>query len=209
MAVLRLLLVAACTLPSSSLASAIAVKRGQTKVSPGLLPLVCLEIGTIGTSLPLDAIEVENLETHAKQRLVLSSSFNISHPDMLTAQAPGPISLSLPILSLKPGRYQLNSVDFVSGGASSYTMDLSSSGKYWFEVRPGCVNYVGGIEIAADWASIYRYRNEPVRNNEVQRLSFETRILLLQTIKRDAKWACDVVPGLAALFSAESPMHLN
>jgi hypothetical protein len=149
-------------LPAALHASSIAVKRGHARVDPGILPLVCLEVGTVGAALPLDFIVFENLGTHDELKMVLTSSFDTAHPDMLTAAAPGSTSLSLPILRFKPGRYRIKSIDFVSGGLSTFTMNLADNASYWFEVKAGCVNYVGGLEIEADWGWIFGRMRRPV-----------------------------------------------
>jgi hypothetical protein len=214
-AAFRLLLVAACAVPAAGHASAIAVKRGQARVDPAILPLVCVEIGTVGKALPLDSVTFENLDSHAETRMVLSNSFDASHPDMLTAAAPGPRSLSLPILKLKPGRYQMKSLEFVGPGystlygrsISSYTMNLAGGTVYWFEVRAGCVNYVGGLEIAANWAAIYYAAGQGGMANQPAHTEFPTTIAIVETARRDAKWACDVDPGMLSLPASFSAVH--
>lgn len=167
-----------------------------------MLPLVCLEIGTVGTPLVLDSIVLEDMDTHVTESKTLANTFGQSHPDILTAAAPGPISLSLPIMKFRPGRYLIKSVVFVGPG-SGYSMDLSSSG-IWFEVKPSCVNYVGGIEISADWAYLFRWANRKVQNNEVNRVSAQSRIVCKDTAHRDVKWACSQIPGMLPLPSVVS-----
>ncbi len=74
----------------------------------------------MGAAFPLDTVNFENLDTHESLRMVLTSSFNTSHPDMITAAAAGgTTSLSLPILRLKPGRYRIAALEFVGGGTSN------------------------------------------------------------------------------------------
>ena len=193
-------------LPAALHASSIAVKRGHARVDPGILPLVCLEVGTVGAALPLDFIVFENLGTHDELKMVLTSSFDTAHPDMLTAAAPGSTSLSLPILRFKPGRYRIKSIDFVSGGLSTFTMNLADNASYWFEVKAGCVNYVGGLEIEADRGWIFGRMRRPVMANESKRGSFSTSIRLRETAPRDVKWACELDPGMLALPLMVSPI---
>ena len=200
-------LLALCLLPALADASSIAVRRGQATVDPAILPLVCLEIGTDGIAMPVDSIVFENLADHTVQKVIVSNSFDTAHPDMLTAAAPGPISLSLPILRFNPGRYQIKSIDFVSGGLSNFTINVSQSANYWFEVKPGCVNYVGGIEIAADWAAIRRHFNGQYRANDPVHINFASTLWVRQTVQRDVKWACSVDPGMLALPLAVSAIH--
>jgi hypothetical protein len=197
------------TLPSTIWASSIAVKRGQTKVDSAILPLVCVEIGTRGIALPIDSILFENMETHEEQTMYLTNSFNSSHPDLLTAVAPDSLSLSLPILRFKPGRYRVMSIDLVSGGASNMTLSLAEFGTFWFLVQDGCVNYIGGLEISADWNGIIRKMRGAALNNEPKRTQFATVVTLRQTAKRDVKWACDVDPGMLALPLALSQLRSN
>lgn len=197
-ACLACLLLAPCVL----LASSITVVRGQKAIDPASLPLVCLEIGTVGTPLVIDRVVFENLGTHDDETRVLSNTFNLSHPDILTAVAPGPISLSLPILRFQPGRYRLKSIVFVGPG-DGYSLDFSS-GNIWFDVKPACVNYVGGIEIYADWGKLFRGANRVLEHNEVNRVSTQTSIYCKDTVRRDVRWACDQIPGMLPLPAAVS-----
>ncbi len=199
-ACLAALMLAPCTL----IASSIAVLRGQKIVDPSILPLVCLEIGTVGTPLVLDSIVFENLETHIEESRTLANTFGRSHPDILTAAVSGSTSLSLPILKFRPGRYHLKSIVFVGPG-NGYSLDLSASG-IWFEVKPGCVNYVGGIEINADWAYLFHGANRRVDYNEVNRISAPSSVLCKDTVRRDVKWACDQIPGMLTLPAVVSPI---
>jgi len=203
----RACLVASLAVPGVLFGSSIAVLRGQTSVDRSILPLVCLEIGTVGTPLVLDSIVVENMETHVSESRTLANAFGKAHPDILTAAAPGPISLSLPILKFKPGRYRITSVVFVGPG-DGYSLDLSSGG-VWFEVKPSCVNYVGGIEINADWAYLFHVANRPLQHNEVNRVSAPTRVTCRDTVRRDVKWACDQIPAMLTLPSAVSHLAGN
>ena len=136
-------------------ASAIAVKRGQTAFNPRDLPLVCIEVATVGSAIPLDSIVLED-GAHAEVKLTVTSVFGSSHPDLLTAYTPAHESLSLPIMRLKPGRYVLKELEFVGlpgvRGATTISFTVSTPVHVvWFEVKPGCVNYVGGVSIWADW----------------------------------------------------------
>lgn len=188
--------------PIAGMGSSIAVLRGQKTVDPSILPLVCLEIGTVGTPLVVDSILLENLDTHAEESRTLANTFGQSHPDILTAAAPGPRSLSLPIMKFRPGRYRLKSIVFVGPG-DGYTLDISSAGLS-FEVKPGCVNYVGGIEINADWAYLFTRANRRMDYHQVNRVSVQSSVVCKDTVHRDAKWACDQIPGMLALPSAIS-----
>jgi hypothetical protein len=191
-------------LPSALLGTSIAVLRGQKTVDRSILPLVCFEIGTVGTPLVLERVVLENMDTHAEETRVLANSFGSSHPDILTAAAPGPVSLSLPIMRFQPGRYRLKSISFVGPG-SGYALDLSSAG-IWFEVKPACVNYVGGIEITADWAYLFQGANRKLQYNEVNRVSVRSSVVCKNTVARDVRWACDQVPGMLPLPSVVSPV---
>jgi hypothetical protein len=193
----RACLAAILAAPCALLGSSIAVLRGQKAVDPSILPLVCLEIATVGTPLVLDSVVFENMETRAEESRTLSNTFGRSHPDILTAAAPGPRSLSLPIMKFRPGRYRLKSISFVGPG-TGYSLDLSSGG-IWFEVKPACVNYVGGIEINADWAYLFHSANRRVEYNEVNRTSVQSSVICRDTVRRDVKWACDEIPGMLTL----------
>jgi hypothetical protein len=192
-----------CALPASS----IAALRGQKTVDPSILPLVCIEIGTVGTPLVLDSLVFENLETQVEEKRTLANTFSKSRPDILTAAAPGPISLSLPILRFRPGRYRLKSITFVGPG-DGYTLDLSASGA-WFEVKPACVNYVGGIEIDADWAYLFKMANRRMDHNQVSRVSARSRVIYKNTVQRDVRWACEQIPGMVMLSSMVSSIAVK
>lgn len=200
----RALLAASLFLPSALFGTSIAVVRGQKTIDPSVLPLVCIEIGTVGTPLVLDSIVFENMETQAKESRTLANTLGKDHPDILTAAAPGPVSLSLPILKFRPGRYRLKSIVFVGPG-SGYSLDLSSA-RVWFEVKPACVNYVGGIEINADWAYLFQGASRRLQHNEANHVSAPSRVVCKDTVRRDVKWACDQVPGMIALPSVVSPV---
>jgi hypothetical protein len=187
------LLLAPCGLGASS----IAVLRGQTQVDPSVLPLVCMEIGTFGAPLVVDNVTFENMDTESDVTKTIANTFGRDHPDALSAVAPGPVSLTLPILKFKPGRYRVKQIVFVGPG-TGYSLDLTS-GKIWFEVKPGVVNYVGGLELRADWRALFHGVVRPLEHNESVHTSTPTSVVPKDTVARDVKWACSQVPGMAPL----------
>lgn len=189
--------------PAALRATSIAAVRGQTTVDPALLPLVCLEIATVNTALSLDRLMVENMDTRVVESRTLSNTFDLKHPDILTAASPGGhASLSLPILKFRPGRYRLKSVVFVGPG-NGFDVDLSTS-RLWFEVKPGVVNYVGGVEMNADWATFFRAANRQGEHNEVVRATTGLTCRFGTTQTRDIRWACSQIPGMVSLPSVIS-----
>jgi hypothetical protein len=66
-------------------------------------------------------------------------------------------------------------------------MNLGGAGKFWFEVKDGCVNYVGGIEISADWTGIRgQMRREQYQSpNSYTHVSFATRVSVRRSVVRD------------------------
>jgi hypothetical protein len=193
----RAIIAAFLLAPGALFGSSIAALHGQRIVDPSILPLVCLEIGTVGTPLVVDSVVFENQETHGEETRTLANTFGKGHPDILTAAAPGPISLSLPILKFRPGHYRIKSIVFVGPG-NGYALDLSESG-IAFEVKPGVVNYVGGVEINADWSYLFHEANRHIDHNQVNRVSTSSSVICKDTVHRDMKWACDQIPGMLPL----------
>jgi hypothetical protein len=187
------LLMAPCGLGASS----IAVLRGQTQVDLSILPLVCMEIGMVGAPLIVDNVTFENIDSGSDVTKTIANTFGQDHPDALTAAAPGPISLTLPIMKFKPGRYLLKEIVFFGPG-TGYSLDLSSA-KIWFEVKPGVVNYVGGLELKADWHSLFHGVVRPLEHNESVHTSTATSVAFKNTVARDVKWACSQAPGMVPL----------
>lgn len=193
--------------------TSIAVKRGQQAIEPSALPLVCLAVTTDNAALPLDAIDLEDTRTHQKIHAVLSKTFDREHPDMLTALSGTNRSLSLPILHLPPGKYLIQAMEFVGPSAgigrdsttSSLEFDLRGYG-FVFEVKAGCVNYVGGIVIGSAWRSI----SAPFLSNNIKPTTatshFSAEIHAEDSAARDQKWATDVVPGLKTLPAVNSEL---
>ncbi len=187
----------------------VAVKRGQKVVEASSLPLVCICIETYRAALPLDKIVFEDLDRGTVIKAVVAKSLNPSRPDMLTANADGNRSLSMPILHLPPGRYVIKSLEFVgpqSGVAgTSFEFDVSTTRQYIFRVQEGCVNYVGSLVITADWETIrLPYISANAVNPTQASQQFASRVSTEQSAVRDARWATDVVPGmqdLKAVFS--------
>jgi len=180
----------------------VAVQRGQKSVDPAILPLVSIVIATEDTPALLDTIVFEDLETHEKYRAVLSKKSDPSHPDMLTAVLAGHQFLSMPIIHLKPGRYQITSLDFLGptgkNGFASFSFDPGRQQQYCFVVKPGYVNFAGTFLIDAPWPWLGR------NNSRRTETSFTGRIRIESSAARDAGWVADVVPGMAALPTAVS-----
>jgi hypothetical protein len=179
----------------------IAVKRGQQSVDPQILPLACITITMDNMALPLDVMVLSNLDTHETIKAILSKTFDTNHPDLLTAISHHTRSLSMPILHLKPGHYLMNSLEFVGPairfGITSLTFDLDRRNRFVFEVKPGCVNYVGSLVISADWSRVHTpHVGENAYNPSPQSAGFNCSFSIEETTGRDAKWAADVVPGM-------------
>jgi hypothetical protein len=189
----------------------IAVKKGQQSIDSRDLPLTCIVIETDGAALPLDVIVFENLDTHESVKATLTKTFDIdnSHPDMLTAMMFGYRYLSMPILHLKPGRYLVKSLEFVGPspglGISVCSFDLAQEHRYWFVVKPSCVNYVGGLVISADWNLVFRPHAFNLRSADTTRFDF--RVTIERDTARDMKWASDGVPGMRGLPSVVSAIE--
>jgi hypothetical protein len=203
------LLLAPCVAERSKWESTIAVKRGQKQVDPAILPLVCLEIGTIGVAWPIDTITFEDMDSHALVREELANPSITAHPDMLTAAAPNSVSLSLPILQLKPGRYRIHHVRLLTDVFRTVEFQLSSGEAYWFEVKPNCVNYVGGIHLETDWDALNREFKRAEKYTVTAKATYPIRALARDTAKRDVKWACHEIPGMIPLPMAISLLQTS
>ncbi len=197
----------------AALGAGVAVKRGQQKVDPGILPLLCIAVATDDAALPLDTITFENLEEQKNYKFTLSGSFSASHPDMLTAVAHGNSSLSLPIVRLKPGTYLITQLEFlgapVSGQTSNITYNLAQGIRLTFKVAAGCVNYAGTLVISADWAAARLPKSDAMYNKGVPHRNFASQTHIEQTAQRDFKWASDVIPGMKTLPSVAAPIEVN
>lgn len=203
---LRAAMAALLLAPAGLRATSIAAVRGQAAIDRGLLPLVCLEIATVNTALSLDRLVVENMDTGVTESRTLSNTFDLKHPDILTAASPGGhAALSLPILKYRPGRYRLKSIVFVGPG-NGFDVDLSSL-RIWFEVKAGMVNYIGGVELNADWGTFFRAANRQVEHNEVARATTSLRVQAAATQPRDIRWACSQIPGMVSLPSVISNLR--
>jgi hypothetical protein len=200
-------LMAVIALPGCANYLGIAVKKGQQVVDPHDLPLTCIVIETGGVSLPLDVIVFENLDTHENLRATLTKSFDNSnsHSDLLTPYR----GISIPILHLKPGRYVIKSLEFIgpSGfGIEVCALDIAQEHRYWFVVKPSCVNYVGGLVIWANWNSLFRPR--PINLSEpVDSRRFAFRVVIEHDPARDAEWASNGIPGLRGLPSVAAAIE--
>lgn len=190
----------------------VAVKRGQAKIDPACLPLVCLSVATNQANIPLDAIVFENTSSGEKIRAVLSKSFDAKHPDMPTAIQGGTRSLSLPILHFAPGTYLIASLEFMGPatrtGYASIEFPISNQKHFTFEVKPGCVNYIGGLIFSADWRDIhFPYISDHEIHPTSKESSFPYKVEVDQTALRDANWAHDVIPGMKELPAEYAMMH--
>jgi hypothetical protein len=189
----------------------IAVKRGQRSVDPGLLPLVCIRITTDEAALPLESMTLENLDTHEELLAMLSNLLNNDYPEMLTAAEGDHRSLSMPILHLRPGRYQIKSLYFEGPSTlnfdSSFIFEVAQQNRYSFTVKPDCVNYVGSLVIFVDWSAI----RAPLitRSSPEGMTRFLTRCAVEDTAARDAQWATDVIPGMKGLSSVASHIDIE
>jgi len=110
------------------------------------------------------------------------------HPNVLTAMLGEHRVLTMVILHLNPGRYQVSSIEFEGRNRSYFTMSLQRNNQWSFEVKPACVNYVGSLVISADWEKF-----------ATGSITVPTKIEVEQSQQRDWKWATSVVPGLASL----------
>jgi len=167
----------------------------------------------VGTAIPLNSVVLEDGDTHAEQRLIVSSVFGSAHPDLLTAYTPDHKSLSLPIVRLRPGRYMVRQLEFVAvpgvRATTTVTFDVSTPEHgVWFEVKAGSVNDVGGISVWADWNNALS-RLSSNDNQRLRQASFASQTSVTQTMARDAKWACDVIPCMIPLPLVVSPIHVN
>ncbi|HEY1794392.1 MAG TPA: hypothetical protein VGG34_15865 [Opitutaceae bacterium] len=195
-------------------ATDLAVKRGQTKFDKRELPLVCLEVSTYGLALPLETVVVTNMSTHEQTTLGFRGAFEGKQVQLLTA-ATKTESLSLPIFHLPAGKYSIETMYFdgptmasgIGVTTTGYTMNVSSEGhKAWFEVRPGCVNFVGGIRFViisgrrgGMQASMYGSSS----------FKFQSSVQATRYLAGDAKWACDEVPCISALPAAASAIQMQ
>ena len=199
-------------LGASSLGSTIrvAVKRGQEKIDPDSLPLACITIGTAEKALPLDVMVLENIATHKEYKAILSKTFNSSHPDLLTAVSRENRSLSMAILHLPVGRYQIKSLEFVGpsswSGISSFTFDLTQGRYFAFTVQPNCANYIGSLMISANWNYIRMPHVNTFTGGSAE-TNFGCQMTIEQTAERDMKWASDMDPGMRLLRSVSSPLE--
>jgi len=196
-------LISVLTLCGCANSSNVAVKRGQQAVDPSLLPLACIAFTTDDIALPLETVELEETSMHMKIRAHVGT-LDPSHPDILTALEGNHRSLSLVILHLSPGQYRLRSLEFLGEKRSYFTFDLQQGYNLLFTVKPGCVNYVGSLVLSADWRSI---RMPTPTVGRVAETNFQTSVTIEPTARRDAKWAVDVVPGMASLPATESPLQ--
>lgn len=192
----------AAAVASAGHATSIAVLRGQTSVDPRILPLVCLEVATLHAALPLDYIVVQKLPEQKTIRLNLANTFSTAKSDLLTAYSgASDASLSLPIFRLQVGRYRILKIGFDRGAGSPVGFDvpIGEIMDLEFQVAPACVNYVGSLQITADWETIRRGLGGPIENNGAKKVSFQYYVIASDDTRRDVKWACDTIPAMKGL----------
>ncbi len=195
-----LLVLTTLSLPAREYVERMAVKRGQKTVEDRVLPLACVTIGLDYAALPINELTLTNTDT--KDTWVAKvGSLSAAHPHVLTAMHGEHRSFTMLVVHLNPGRYQLESVEFEGKGRTFFSFNLHSPKHYYFEVRPGCVNYVGSLMISAEWQAIFILPGGHT--------SFPTSVWIEPTATRDKQWATDVVPGMAPLPSAESELRIE
>jgi hypothetical protein len=205
---------AALSAPSVFRESSIAVGRGQTNFDPVNLPLVCIEIATVNSDARLISMALQSKATNSELKLDFASIRTVTDPGLLTALHPSDhSSLSLVIIGLNPGRYELSQVIFVPspGYRTSvrWTFGIGSAEHpVWFEVKAGRVNYVGGVSVTANWAEVASHLSSNV-NQRLHEAHFTSQNSITKTMERDAKWACDVDPCMRTLPSVVSPIQID
>jgi hypothetical protein len=175
----------------------VAVKRGQKTVDPSILPLVGISFTTDSIALPIESLLLEDAATHELIKAKLGT-LDTTHPNVLTAFQGTHRSLCMVIIHLKPGKYRLKSLEYQGELRTYFTFGLENERHLYFIVKDGCVNYIGSIVIVVDWRSIKWQRG---------RTNLPVSITVEQTASRDAKWAADVIPGMAGLPSENSAIE--
>lgn len=206
-------LVAGFASAAAALANDIAVDPGQATFDKRNLPLVCMEVGTLGAAVPLDSVIIAEMKGGSDRRLTFADSLYHMHSRLLTAYSPNQESLALPIFRLQPGKYVIRRLEFIGPatglGYTTLTFGVGSDDHpAWFEVKAGCVNFVGGISVRADWPHV-GITVLPGSLSGVSQHSFAAQVFVTNKISRDAKWACDRIPCIAALPSVVSPIRMN
>jgi hypothetical protein len=188
----------------------VAVYPGQATFDAKGLPLVCVEIGTIGAAVPFDSLIVADRKSGTERRLSFADSLYNFHSQLLTAYTRTE-SLALPIFHLPAGQYVIRRLEFVVNQSyqshSLLTFGVGSDQHpVWFEVKPGCVNYIGGIDVQAQWANA-GVAPLPGSLAGASTHSFSARTIFSNRMARDAKWASDKAPCMGALPWAVSLMR--
>jgi hypothetical protein len=204
---------ASLLLSSAAVANDLAVDPGQQAFERKNLPLVCMEVGTIGAAIQFDSLIIADRKTGVERRLSFKEPMYNMHTRLLAAHT-STESLALPIFHLEPGQYVVLRLEFVTGAYGARSRPLMTFGvgsdarPIWFEVKPGCVNYVGGIDVKADWANSGA-APLPGSLQGVTTHSFAARTSFNNRIARDAQWAGDRAPCMASLPWTLSLMRQN
>ena len=178
------------------------LKPGQTSIDSPHLPFACITVATVGKVIPIEKLVIESLDSHKTMTAQLGKTFNRLHPDYPVGVA-GSDSLSMVVMELKPGRYQVIKIEFtpmgLTVGVPSYRFVFPKEDRFCFTVKPGCVNYIGCISLEADWTSALVMLVSP-RGEGRFVVAYNTS----NTAKRDAKWAARAFPCIEHLPATES-----
>lgn len=174
-----------------------AVIPGQKTIDPKILPLVCITFGLQNAELPVLGILITDLNNGRTLVADVSSNDSRSQPKVLVTMDGPNRQLSMLILHLHPGRYELRSIDLEGGSNCRFTVDISKERQCRFTVKPECVNYVGSVLITANWRSMFLPRDGE---------HFPVFVRLLKSGAHDRVWAENAAPGMAAFPSEISEM---
>ncbi|MDD2765340.1 MAG: hypothetical protein PHE83_15360 [Opitutaceae bacterium] len=121
------------------------------------------------------------------------------HPLMFNKEEEPRRALSMMVIHLNAGRYRLKEVQLEGPEGSTYSLDLSKSPGFFFNVKARCVNYVGTLVLSAKWRAIQATGDA----------RSPTYAIIEDTSGHDKAWAEEEVPGLALVESAASTMKFE
>jgi hypothetical protein len=169
------------------------VKKGQAVVSEKFLPLVCLTVALSPGAGKLGSVVFVRTDTKEKFTAEIGSVFSAS-PTVFTREEEPGRALSMIVVRLPEGRYQLKEAEVDTSSGDTYKFDLSEPAAYFFTVRARSVNYLGTLVLSAVWQHAFI----PGGGRSPAYFVFE------DTSDHDKAWVEKEVPGLARFQSAVS-----
>ncbi len=190
----------------------LAAAVGQAEVPTKALPIVCLSVALDGVDVPIDHVVVQDITSKKRFKIDMARAHGRDgKPRFPKRVTGGRYAVSMAILAVPAGTYRLSQVQYQSsedaGESSELIFDLPKAEAYQFVVKPGMVNYAGTVIIASNWGTAEKRALVNDTNNSLSSEGeFGGSLRTQDTTAADRSWLKELIPGLAALPSCDSPI---